>query len=184
MSTPSTTCGRSGLASNSAGILAYPEADFDAVRPGIMIYGCYPSHDVPRTIPIREALTLKTRIVFLKQADVGASISYGRTHVVKRKSLVATLPIGYADGYSRLLSNQGEAAVRGVRVPVIGRVCMDQIMVDVTDVPGAQVGDEVTLYGGGYDYLSVSAIADKIGTISYEVFCNLGPRVPRVYRNG
>jgi len=170
-------------ASNSAGILAYPEADFDAVRPGIMIYGCYPSKDVPRTIPIREALTLKTRIVFLKEAPAGTTISYSRTHSLKRRSLVATLPIGYGDGYSRLLSNQGEAAVRGARVPVIGRVCMDQTMIDVTDVPGVTVGDEVVLYGGGFDCLSVTIIADKIGTISYEVLCNISPRVPRVYLN-
>ncbi len=168
-------------ASNSGGILAYPEADLDAVRPGIMIYGHYPSAEVVKSIPIREALTLKSRIVFLKASQPGTSISYGRTHVLKRPSLVATLPIGYGDGYSRHLSNRGEAAVRGVRVPVIGRVCMDQIMLDVTDVPGVEVGDEVVLYGGGYDYLSVTNIARKLGTISYEVLCNIGRRVPRVY---
>ena len=170
-------------ASNSGGILAFPEADFDAVRPGIMIYGCYPSGDVPGSIPVREALTLKSTIVFLKEAERGMTVSYGRTHTLTRRSKVATLPIGYADGYSRLLSNRGEAAVRGVRVPVIGRVCMDQLMIDVTDVPGVQVGDEVILYGGGHNYLSVSVIAEKIGTISYEVLCAIGPRVPRVYLN-
>jgi len=170
-------------ASNSAGILAYPEADFDAVRPGIMIYGHYPSSEVPRAIPIREALTLKTRIVFLKQAEAGTSVSYGRTYVLKRRSLVATLPVGYGDGYSRLLSNRGEVAVRGVRAPVIGRVCMDQILIDVTDVPGVRLGDEVVLYGGGFDYLSVTRIAESIGTISYEVLCNIGKRVHRVYLN-
>lgn len=171
-------------ASNSGGVLAYPEADLDAVRPGIMIYGHYPSSEVPQSISIREVLTLKTRIVFLKRAEAGASVSYGRTHVLKRRSLIATLPIGYGDGYSRLLSNQGEVAVRGVRVPVIGRVCMDQILIDVTDVPGVQLGDEVVLYGGGFDYLSVTKIAEKLGTISYEVLCNIGRRVPRVYLNG
>ena len=170
-------------ASNSGGILAFPEADFDAVRPGIMIYGLYPSRDVPGSIPVREALTLKSTIVFLKEADRGATISYGRTHTLTRPSKVATLPVGYADGYSRLLSNRGEAAVRAVRAPVIGRVCMDQLMIDVTDVPGVRVGDEVILYGGGHDYLSVSMIAEKIGTISYEVLCAIGPRVPRVYIN-
>jgi len=167
--------------SNSGGILAFPEADFDAVRPGIIVYGHYPSSDVSQSIPIREALTLKTKIVFMKEADAGATISYGRTHALKRRSIVATLPIGYADGYSRMLSNCGEAAVRGVRVPLIGRVCMDQVVIDVTEVPGAQTGDEVVLYGGGYDYLSVSSIADKIGTISYEVLCAISKRVPRVY---
>jgi len=168
-------------ASNSAGILAYPEADFDAVRPGIMIYGCYPSEHVPRSIPIRAALTLKTRIVFLKKCPPGTCVSYGRTHVLGRTSLIATIPVGYADGYSRRFSNRGEAAVRGVRVPVVGRVCMDQTLIDVTDVPGVAVGDEVVLYGGGYDYLEVDRVADRIGTISYEIFCSLGARVPRVY---
>lgn len=176
--------GLAAHASNSGGILAYPEADFDAVRPGIMVYGAYPSPEVARSIPIREALTLKTRIVFLKSMEPGATVSYGRTCTLRRRSIVATLPIGYGDGYSRALSNQGEAVVRGVRAPVIGRVCMDQIMLDVTDVPGVRLGDEVVLYGGGYDYLSVSAIAARIGTISYEVFCNLGRRVARVYVNG
>ena len=170
--------------SNSGAILAYPEADFDAVRPGIMIYGCYPSDEVARGISIRESLTLKTHIVFMKEVEVGTPLSYGGTYHTPRKSMIATLPIGYGDGYSRLLSNCGEAAVRGVRVPVVGRVCMDQILLDVTDVPGVALGDRVTLYGGGYDYLSVSKVAEKIGTISYEVFCNISQRVPRVYLNG
>ncbi|MGC8861155.1 MAG: alanine racemase [Armatimonadota bacterium] len=170
-------------ASNSAGILAYPEADFDAVRPGIMLYGCYPSDHVPRDIPIREALTLKTRIVFLKQCPPGTCISYGRTHSLRRRSVIATIPIGYADGYSRRLSNRGEAAVRGVRVPIVGRVCMDQTMIDVTEVPGVAVGDEVVLYGGGYDYLHLRRIADLVETIPYEVLCALGSRVARVYLN-
>lgn len=171
-------------ASNSGGVLAYPEADFDAVRPGIMVYGSYPSWEVPRSIPLREAMTLKTRIVFLKEVDAGTTISYGRTHTLKRRSRVATLPIGYADGYQRALSNRGEAAVRGVRVPVIGRVCMDQIMVDVTEVPDVAVGDEVILLGGGYSYLTANEVAARAGTISDETFCAITSRVPRVYVNG
>ena len=170
--------------SNSGGILAYPEADFDAVRPGIMTYGLYPSFEVVRSIPLREALTLKTRIVFLKEMDAGQTVSYGRTYKLSRKSHIATLPIGYADGYSRYLSNRGETAVRGVRAPVIGRVCMDQCLIDVTDVPGVQMGDEVVLYGGGYDYLNLSTIAERIGTISYELLCAIGNRIPRVYIEG
>ncbi len=169
--------------SNSAAILARPEADFDAVRPGIMIYGHYPSPSSPRSVLIREALTLKTRIVFLKECAAGTRTSYGGTHTLRRRSKVATIPIGYGDGYPRALSNTGEAAVNGVRVPVIGRVCMDQVMLDVTNVPGVSVGDEVILYGGGFDYLSVSAIAEKLGTISYELLCDIGRRVPRVYIN-
>ncbi len=168
-------------ASNSAAILAYPEADFDAVRPGIIIYGLYPSDSSPRTVQVRECLTLKTRIVFLKRVRPGTPISYGRTYVAPEARLIATIPIGYADGYSRRLSNCGEAAVKGVRVPVVGRVCMDQTMIDVTNVSGVDVGDEVILYGGGYDYLSVSAIASRIGTISYELLCNIGSRVARIY---
>lgn len=170
-------------ASNSAGVLAYPEADFDAVRPGIMVYGSYPSWEVPQSIPLREVMTLKTHIVFLKEVDAGTTVSYGRTHALKRRSKVATLPIGYADGYQRALSNRGEAAVRGVRVPVIGRVCMDQIMIDVTDVPGVAVGDEVILLGGGYSYLNANEVAAKAGTISDETFCAITSRVPRVYIN-
>lgn len=170
-------------ASNSGGVLAYPEADFDAVRPGIMIYGSYPSLEVVRSIRIREAMTLRTRIAFLKEADAGTGISYGRTHILKSRAKVATLPIGYGDGYSRRLSNNGEAAVRGVRVPVIGRVCMDQICIDVTEVPEVALGDEVILYGGGYDYLSANEIGRRAGTISYEIYCALSPRVPRVYVN-
>jgi alanine racemase len=170
-------------ASNSGGVLAYPEADFDAVRPGIMIYGSYPSFEVAQSIPIREAMTLKTRIVFLKEADEGVTVSYGRTHATRRRSKIATLPIGYADGYQRTLSNRGDAAVRGVRAPVIGRVCMDQIIIDVTEVPGVALGDEVVLMGGGYDYLSASNVAAKAGTISDETFCVITSRVPRVYIN-
>lgn len=170
-------------ASNSGGILAYPEADFDAVRPGIMTYGNYPSNDVARSISIREALTLKTSIVFIKEVDAGVTISYNRTHKLNRRSKVATLPIGYADGYQRALSNCGEAAVRGERVPVIGRVCMDQMLIDVTDVAGVEVGDEVVLIGGGYDYLSASEVAAKACTISYETYCAIAARVPRVYVN-
>ncbi len=170
-------------ASNSGGVLAYPEADFDAVRPGIMIYGSYPSVEVVQSIPIREAMTLKTHIIFLKEAEAGVAVSYGRTHTLKRRSRVATLPIGYADGYQRALSNCGEAAVRGVRVPVIGRVCMDQIIVDVTEVPGVELGDEVILLGGGYSYLMANEVADKAGTISDETFCAITARVPRVYVN-
>ncbi|MEN6356435.1 MAG: alanine racemase [Armatimonadota bacterium] len=169
--------------SNSAAILAYPEAYFNAVRPGIMVYGYYPSNEVVKSIPIREALTLKSRIVFLKEAERGTSISYGRTHILKRRSKIATVPIGYGDGYCRYFSNKAEAAINGVRVPLIGRVCMDQCMFDVTDVPDVSVGDEVVFYGGGYDYLSVARIADMIGTISYEVLCDIGQRVPRVYLN-
>lgn len=168
-------------ASNSGAIISMPESNFGAVRPGIALYGVYPSQSCPRDIRLREALTLKSRIVFLKKTPRGASVSYGRTHITKRNSVIATIPIGYADGYSRFLSNAGEAVVRGTRVPVVGRVCMDQTMLDVTEAADVAVGDEVTIYGGGYDFLSVSHIAEKIGTIPYELLCCIGRRVQRVY---
>lgn len=168
-------------ASNSGGILAFPEADFDAVRPGIMIYGIYPSSDAPRSIPLIPALTLKTSIVFMKDVEPGATISYGRTYTSKQRSKVATIPIGYADGYPRSFSNKGEALVRGEIVPIIGRVCMDQCMIDVTGVLGVNLGDEVVLYGGGCERLNLTSVAERVGTIPYELTCAIGNRVPRRY---
>ncbi len=168
--------------SNSGGILAFPEAAFDAVRPGIIIYGVYPSSEVVHSIPLREAMTLKTRVAFLKTVEVGTTVSYGRTFTAKRRSKIATLPIGYADGYYRLLSNNGEALVRGVIAPVVGRICMDQCLLDVTDAPGVEVGDEVVLYGGGCEKLNFTHIAERIGTTPHELPCMLSKRVPRRYR--
>jgi len=169
-------------ASNSGGILAYPEADFDAVRPGVIVYGVYPSSEVEKSIELKPAMSLKTRIVYLKNVAPGSSVSYGRTYVVNRRSVIATVPVGYADGYPRSLSNKGSALVRGCRVPVVGRVCMDQSLVDVTDVPDVQVGDEVVLYGGGWEFLDLTTTAESIGTIPYELMCAVSARVPRVYR--
>ncbi len=172
-------------ASNSPGIVAYPEADFDAVRPGIILYGAHPfegsSVRPARQIEVRGALTLKTRIVFLKETAVGDPISYGRTYETRGRSIIATIPVGYADGYSRMLSNRGLACVRGVRVPVVGRVCMDQVMLDVSDVPGVTVGEEVILMGGGIEYLTTNRIAQLASTVAQEVTCALSSRVPRVY---
>jgi alanine racemase len=173
-------------ASNSPGIVAFPQADFDAVRPGIILYGAHPIEDAgaqpARDIRVRGALTLKTRIAFLKRCKAGEPISYGRTCTTTRGSVIATIPIGYADGYSRMLSNKGQACVRGVRVPVVGRVCMDQVMLDVTDVPGVTVGDEVILLGGGVDYLATNRLAELIGTVAQDVTCAISSRVPRVYK--
>jgi alanine racemase len=151
------------------------------VRPGISVYGLYPSLDVSRSIPLKPSLTFRTRVIFLKESPPGQSVSYGRTYVTTRRTKVATLPVGYADGYDRALSNRGEVAVRGCRAPVIGRVCMDQTLVDVTDVPGVELGDEVVLLGGGFDYLSVERVADMLGTIPHDVVTSIGKRVPRVY---
>jgi alanine racemase len=129
-------------------------------------------------------MTLKTRIHFLKSVPPGARISYGGTFKARRESLIATLPIGYADGYSRALSNHGEVLIEGKRAPVVGKVCMDFVMVDVTDIPRVSVGDEVVLMGRqGKEQISPEEIAEKIGSISYEVLCSIRKRVPRIYKN-
>lgn len=167
-------------AANSAAIMAHPESYFDMVRPGIMFYGLHPSPGISHNIAIAPALSLKTKIIFLKEVTPGTPISYGRTFVAARQTKVATISVGYADGYNRHLSNRGEAIVRGRVVPVIGRVCMDQMMLDVTDIPQVSVGDDVTLYGGNGP-VSVEKIAKKLNTIPYEVTCAISSRVPRVY---
>lgn len=168
---------------NSAAILGMPETTCDAVRPGIMVYGLYPSPSVPRTVEVRQAMTLKTRIVFLKWIEAGDTVSYGRIFRADRRSLIATVPIGYADGLNRMLSGKGSALVRGRRVPIAGRVCMDQTMLDVTDVPGVALEDEVVFYGRqGDEMISIEEIAQTIGTIPYEVCCAVSSRVPRVYK--
>jgi len=156
---------------NSATLLDLPHMWLDLVRPGISAYGLYPSREVQKTVKLIPAHTFKTRIVFLKELPEGECISYGRTYTTKRRrTVVASLPVGYADGYNRLLSNQGQALVRGKRVSVIGRVCMDQTMIDVTDLPQVEIGDEVVLWGRqGQEEITVEEIADKIGTINYEI---------------
>ncbi|MDI6828913.1 MAG: alanine racemase, partial [Armatimonadota bacterium] len=170
---------------NSGAIINLPESYFDMVRPGIMLYGLRDTKHLVRNVELKQAMTLKTKIVFLKVLPPGKPVSYGRTFVTKRRTLVATIPIGYADGYNRLLSNKAPALVHGNRVPVIGRVCMDQVMLDVTDVPGVAVGDEVVLYGRqGDGFISIEEIADLQGTIADEVICSVGKRVPRVYVHG
>jgi alanine racemase len=166
---------------NSGAILDYPESYMDMVRPGIMFYGLYPSPDSSRSIPLSPALTFKTAIVFMKDLPPGKTVSYGRTFTTNRRSRIATIAVGYADGYSRFLSNTGEVVIRGVRAPVVGRVCMDQTMIDVTDVPGVEVGDDVILFGGGYDYLAIERIAELTGTIPHDVCCAISKRVRRVY---
>jgi len=156
---------------NSATLLDLPYMWLDLVRPGISIYGLYPSREVQKTVKLIPAHSFKTRIVFLKELPAGECISYGRTYAtIKRRTKIASLPIGYADGYNRLLSNQGEVLVRGRRFPVIGRVCMDQCMIDVTNLPQVKIGDEVVLWGRqGQEEITVEEIAEKIGTINYEI---------------
>lgn len=166
-------------AANSAALLDFPAAHFNLVRPGIALYG-YSPFDYPRDgLKLRPAMTFKTRIVLIKEVPAGTSISYGCTYITPRSSRIATLPVGYADGYHRGLSNQGQVLIHGCRVPVVGRVCMDHLMVDVSDVPEAKEGDEVMLFGPA---LPAEELAEQLGTISYEVLCGVGPRVPRIYR--
>ena len=173
---------------NSATLLDFPHMWLDLVRPGISIYGLYPSTEVRKTIELIPAHSFRTRIVFLKELPTGECISYGRTYTTnKKRTVVASLPLGYADGFNRLLSNQGKALVRGKRVSVIGRVCMDQTMIDVTNLPQVEIGDEVVLWGRqGQEEITVEEIADKIKTINYEVVHMPDKkRVPKLFiKNG
>ncbi len=168
---------------NSATATAFPDYSCKLVRPGIMLYGSYPSPLFRDLISLKPVMALKTRIHFLKWVPLGMRISYGGTFTTNRESLIATLPIGYADGYSRRLSNCGEVLIHGKRAPVVGKVCMDLTMVDVTDIPQVSLGDEVILIGKqGKEQITPEEIADKTGSISYEVLCSIGKRVPRRYK--
>ena len=159
-----------------------PEAHFNMVRAGIALYGMYPSPYVQQErLKIIPAMTLKSRISYIKKLKSGDTVSYGCTWQSHRDTMVATVPIGYADGYSRLLSNQAFAAVRGQRVPLIGTVCMDQCMFDVTDIEGVSEGDEVILFGKQEELVTADELADIEGTINYEIVCAISSRVPRVY---
>jgi len=168
---------------SSATLVAFPAYSARLVRPGIMLYGSYPSPAFQALIPLKPVMTLKTRIHFLKSVPPGTRISYGGTFATKKESLIATLPIGYADGYSRHLSNHGEVLIHGKRAPIVGKVCMDFIMVDATDIPRVSVGDEVILMGKqGKEQITAEEIAEKINSVSYEVLCAIGKRVPRIYK--
>lgn len=169
---------------NSAATITRPAAYFDMVRPGIMLYGAYPSPPMAQQIVLKPVLSWQTKILQLKKVPAGTSISYGQTFVTRRESLIATLPIGYADGYSRLLSNRGEVLVGASRAPVIGRVCMDLTMIDVTDIRNVQPGAEVVLLGRqGAAEISADEMAAWTNTISYEILTSIGARVPRIHHN-
>ncbi|HPR88323.1 MAG TPA: alanine racemase [bacterium] len=164
---------------NSAAILDMPESYLDMVRPGIMMYGHYPSAETTESIEIHPAMSFKTAVTQVKSIARGESVSYGRTFIADKPVTIATLPVGYADGYNRLLSNRGEVLIRGRRCPVAGRVCMDLIMAAAAEV---QTGDEVVLFGRqGEAEISVAEICALLGTIPYEVTCWISKRVPRVY---
>ncbi len=168
---------------NSAAAFGLDLPCCNLVRPGIALYGALPSPDFAGSMELKPVMALKSRIAMLKWVDPGTSISYARRYTAGEKTLVASVPVGYADGYRRSLTNRGEALVRGVRVPVIGTVCMDWIMFDVTSVPGVTTGDEVILMGCDRDGNCVRAeeIADWAQTIPYEIFCGISKRVPRIY---
>ena len=168
---------------NSAAIIDFPQANLDMVRAGIILYGVYPSEDVTRNrIQLRPVMSLKTKISHLKVIERDEGISYGLKEEVKKGSVIATIPVGYADGYMRSLSGKAEVLIHGVRAPVRGRICMDQCMVDVTHIKGVQIGDEAVIFGSDKgNQISIDELAEKAGTISYELMCMIGRRVPRLY---
>jgi alanine racemase len=168
---------------NSAAVIAIPESHFDLVRPGIALYGLRPSKEVDLSgLALKPAMALKTRIIHLKKVPAGTCISYGMTHRTPGPTVIATIPAGYADGYRRSFSSAGAMLVRGRRVPVIGRVCMDLSMLDVGAVPEVRVEDEVVIFGRqGSEIISADDLAVALGTINYEIVCDVTARVPRVY---
>lgn len=166
---------------NSAAILQLPESYFDMVRPGIMLYGVYPSRDVPRRIEVRPALTWKSRVVYFKVVEPGHPVSYGSTWQSDHPVRVVTVPVGYGDGYFRALSNRAQVILRGRKYPQVGRICMDQMMVNI-EADSAFNGDEVTLLGeAGDQCVTAEQLAEWAGTIPYEILTNINTRVPRVY---
>lgn len=170
-------------AANSAATMELPESWFDLVRIGISMYGHYPSEEVNKsTLPLKPLMSLKSRVAFVKEVPAGTAISYGRTYITPGKTLVATIPLGYGDGFNRLLSNRGRVLIRENSFPIIGRVCMDQFLVDVTGAAAVEAGDEVVLFGEqGSEQIPVEELASLLETINYEVLCAVGKRVPRVY---
>lgn len=169
--------------SNSAGIVEIPECNMDMVRAGITLYGLWPSEEVDKTkISLKPVMSLRSRVAYVKELLPGRQISYGGTFTVKKKMTVATVPVGYGDGYARGLSNKGWVLIKGKKAPICGRVCMDQCMVDVTDIPGVKIGDTVTLLGKDADEeITMEQLGELSGRFNYEFACLITPRVPRIY---
>ena len=172
--------------SNSAGIIDLEEANMDIVRAGITTYGMYPSDEVEKDkVPLKPAMELISHVAHVKWLTEGKPVSYGGTYITTRPTKVATIPVGYGDGYPRSLSNKGSVLIRGKRAKIVGRVCMDQFMVDVTDIPGAAFMDRVVLIGkDGKDEITVEELSKLSGRFNYEFVCCLGKRIPRVYTGG
>ena len=168
---------------NSAAVMEMPSTHLEAVRPGIALYGCYPSEEVNKAnLDIRPVMSVKANIVHVKKIPAGATVSYGQKFVAKRESVIGTLTLGYADGYPRAFSNQAKVIVNGKFAPIAGNICMDQCMVDLTDVPGTRLGDEVILMGSdGKLAIRAEDIAKATGTINYEILCGFGQRLPKIY---
>lgn len=169
---------------NSAGLIEFPEMHLNMVRPGIALYGLYPSDEVDKTkIELRPAMSMKANVILVKDVEKDTCISYGRIFKTCRSSKIATIPIGYADGYTRLLTNKGKVLLNGQLASIVGKICMDQCMVDITDIKGdVNVGDEAVLIGKQQDNeIKVEDLAKSVGTINYELVSIIGKRIPRVY---
>lgn len=170
-------------AANSGAILDLPESYFDMVRLGVSMYGYYPSRETTESVTLQPSMTFKSQVIAVKEVERGEKVSYNSTFETKRRTKIATIPVGYADGYNRLLSNQGEVLIRGNRYPVVGQVCMDLIMIDIGLKNDIQTGDEVVLFGRqGDTEISIYEICKKLNTIPYEFTCMISNRVPRVYK--
>lgn len=173
--------------SNSAAIIDFKEARFNVVRPGLILYGLYPSDEVDKEkIKLQPSLELKSHVIYVKEVPENTSVGYGGTYITSKKMKIATIPVGYGDGYPRTLSSRGRVLINGQYAPIIGRICMDQFMVDVTELQGKIDGAEVVLIGKqGDNHIPVEEIAELSNTINYEIICGLGKRIPRVYtQNG
>jgi alanine racemase len=170
---------------NSLAMLHYPEMHMDMVRPGIVLYGQMPDASVENTWDLRPVMSLHSIVSQVKNIEAGTAVSYSRSYIAETPRKIAVIPIGYADGYSRLLSNRGKVLVKGRTAGIAGRVCMDMTVIDITGINGVEEGTPVVLFGcqDGVT-LSVEALAEQTGTIGYELLCNIGKRVPRVYRRG
>ncbi|MBM4055573.1 MAG: alanine racemase [Planctomycetes bacterium] len=169
---------------NTGSILRYNDSYFTMARPGLSLYGLSASDEESHNLSIQPVMSLKTRILHIKTMEPGETLGYGKSYKITRSTRVATLPFGYDDGYNRLLSNQGMVLVRGNKVPVIGRICMDQCFVDVTNIHNVSVGDEVVVYGQQEnETISIESVAKQLNTIPYEITCNVSSRVPRIYIN-
>ncbi len=167
---------------NSGATENYSEAHLSMVRAGIILYGLYPNPSLPPVLELRSAMTLKSSVAFVKNLFAGSSVSYGRTFVADRDMRVATVPIGYADGYFRALSAEGYMSIKGKKAKILGRICMDQTIIDVTDIDDVKIGDEVVIFSGNEDEApTVDVLAQQAGTINYEIVCAVSKRVPRVY---